>query len=565
MNKYLLLFSFLFLFGTTSAQETKMHEKTFYIDSAKKYYQQAELPIFIFISHSRTGAPTPLNPEQVGGKSGEWKEIKLDGHGKHYLKHSEEGRTEDKYAVYASIKFESAPKFVKGGVSYYGKGLMVPLSTKDEMSGVKEFYHSLNQASYSEYSTTMNANQEGEQEYKFYAVDNVGNAETPKGYKFTVDLTAPTTFHNVVGISKDRIISTNTKIYLTKEDKISGVAKTYYHFDDETDKFYKGGIIPFTYLSDGEHTLYYHSIDNVSNEEVVKKFPFYLDKTAPIMSSDVLGDKFIVNDQVYFSGRTKLKLTAVDNKSGVKEVLYSVDGSEFKKYDGPFYLPSEAGTHVIKYYALDNMSNEGAGKANTKYDEFKHSVNKVYVDLTGPTMSHKYTGPTFAKGDTIYLGPETKLQLKAYDPESGLQFISYSIDGATEETTYDTPFNITSSGTHIIKYFGYDNVNNRNVSEVSLVVDVDGPEIENIFSISPIGEKNGMDVYPSYVSIFLAAKDELTGADYISYTLNKNKEVPYGKAITGFKKNRNYTIKVRSLDKLGNESIQEFSFRTEKY
>ncbi len=262
---------------------------------------------------------------------------------------------------------------------------------------------------------------------------------------------------------------------------------------------------------------------------------------------------------------TKLKLTAVDNKSGVKEVLYSVDGSEFKKYDEPFYLPSEAGTHIIRYYALDNMSNEGAGRESVKYDEFKHSVSKVYVDLTGPTMSHNYTGPTFNKGDTIYLGPETKLELKAYDPESGLQFISYSIDGATEETTYENPFNITSSGTHTIRYFGYDNVNNRNVGEVSLVVDVDGPEIENIFSIAPIDEKNGVDVYPSYVSIFLAAKDKLTGADYISYTLNKDREIPYGKAISGFKKNKNYTIKVRSLDKLGNETIQEFSFRTGKY
>ncbi len=307
MNKSILFFSFLFLFGIASAQEMKTHEKTFYIDSAKKYYQQAKLPIYIFISHSKTGTPTALNPEQADGKSGEWKEIVLDGHGKHYLKHSEDGRTEDKYAIYAdgiapksSIKFESAPKFVKGGVFYYGKGLTIPLSTTDEMSGVKQLYHSLNQAAFSDYSTAMNANQEGEQEYKFYAVDNVGNAETPKAYKFTVDLTAPSTFHNVVGISEGKIISTNTKLYLTGEDKISGISKTYYHFDEEPDKVYKGGIIPFTYLADGEHTLYYHSIDNVSNEEIIQTFPFYLDKTAPIMSSDVLGDKFIVNDQVYF-------------------------------------------------------------------------------------------------------------------------------------------------------------------------------------------------------------------------------------------------------------------------
>ncbi len=130
MNRYILTLFFIVLFGSLSAQETKTHEKTFYIDSAKKYYQQAELPIYMFISHSKTGTPTALNPETADGKSGEWKEIILDGHGKHYLKHSEDGRTEDKYAIYAdaiapksSIRFESAPKFVKAGVSYYGKGL----------------------------------------------------------------------------------------------------------------------------------------------------------------------------------------------------------------------------------------------------------------------------------------------------------------------------------------------------------------------------------------------------------------------------------------------------------
>jgi hypothetical protein len=201
-----------------------------------------------------------------------------------------------------------------------------------------------------------------------------------------------------VGLAQGKVISSSTKIYFTPTDSISGVAKTFFRFDDEPPRLYTGGILDFNYLNDGEHTLYWYSMDNVRNNEPEQKFEFYLDKTAPIMSADVLGDKFIANDRVYFSGRTKLKLTAVDNKAGIKEVRYSIDGGEFRPYIDPFYLPSKSGIHIIRYYALDNMENEGAGARDAKFDEYKHNVSAVYVDLTGPALRHTYLGPKFQKG-----------------------------------------------------------------------------------------------------------------------------------------------------------------------
>lgn len=554
----------------SKAQTQLEHPKGSYVDSLNRYYQQAALPLYIFVATNPNEKPTQLVPNEDASM----KPIFLDGHGKHFLKHDDAlHNMADKFAIYADgiapvslSSFINAPVFNSGTRIFYGKNLNVSLSTKDEMSGVKDLYHSLNQSAYTKYTGSMNFDTEGENSYKFYAVDNVGNVEAPKVNNFIVDLSAPETFHNVVGIASNNIISTTTKIYLTLSDNLAGIAKTFYRLDDEADKTYPGsGLIPFTYLPDGDHTLTYYSIDNVSNRETAKQFQFYLDKSSPIMSADVLGDRFIVGDKVYFSGRTKLKLTAVDNKSGIKETMFSIDSEPFKQYEDPFYLPSKAGLHTIRYYAVDNMGNQGVGNTDARFDEYTHNVGQVYVDLTGPTMDNQFVGAKFQKGDTLYISSATKINLSAFDPESGLQKITYTIDGVGEETSFKEPFGIIKGGTHRVNYFGYDNVNNRNVRDIVFVVDNEGPEIFTTFSTNPVERYSDYDVYPSYINIFLAATDKETGYDEIRYSVNGSKELPYLGVLRGFDKNKEYTIGISAFDKLRNRSFKQVKFRTAKF
>lgn len=559
------------------AQEQQKHEKGAHVDSLNRYYQQADLPLYLFVSHSPDAKPTQLSEFNSKKQVNPVEPIYLDGHGEHHLTHRDavHGQAQQ-FTVYAdgiapksSIQFTTAPHYVGNGRHYYGKDLSVTLSTVDEMSGVAALFHSVNGEEYQSYSPSMGFKQEGDFQYKYYSVDNVGNVETINTDIFTVDLTAPKTYYNVVGVNKDGIISTSTKIYLTFEDNISGVATTYYKLDDGDYKPYRAETnIPFQQLEDGDHTLTFYSVDNVKNEEVAQSFDFYLDKTAPIMSADVLGDKFVVGDQVYFSGRTKLKLTAVDNKAGIKEVYYAIDGKEFQKYEDPFYLPSIAGEHVVRYYALDEMENRGAGNSDYAYDEYRHNVSKVYVDLTGPVMSFEYLGEQFLKGDTIYITGDTKIKLAADDPESGLQYISYQIDKKDGEENYNAPFIIPESGTHEVEYFGYDNVNNRNVDRFVMVVDNTPPEVEARFSVQPDASQatgDGIPVYPSYTTIYLSSTDELTGAEDIRYSINGGPERVYSKPITGLKKGQTFKLKIMSSDKLGNEKEEVVEFKTTDY
>jgi len=564
------IFIIILIITVAQAQQQRQHLKGQYIDSLGRFYMQAGLPVYVYVSNSPTDKPTQLNQAGKPTEKLTPKPIYLDGHGKHNLHHFDVNlQRPENFEIYAdgiapktSTEFNDAKSFEKDKI-FYGPGLIVKISATDEMSGVKQTYYSINKENYKEYKSDIKLDKEGTYTLATYTVDNVGNVEEPKIYEFVVDNTPPKTYYNIVGLAKNKIISTSTKIYLTHSDSISGVAKTYYHFDDEKDKLYNNNDIPFAYLDDGDHTLTFHSVDNVGNVEKETVFNFYFDKSAPIMSADVLGDRFIVNDKVYFSGRTKLKLTAVDNKAGVKQVLYTVDGGEYQTYQDPFYLPGTSGWHTIKYFALDNVGNEGAGKK--KYEEYRHNVGLVYVDLTGPSMNYKYDGPNFLKGDSMYINAKTKIVLSAQDDESGLQKITYSVDNETTENPYTKPFSVEKEGRHKVNEISYDNVNNRNVKPYEFVVDNQGPEIYIHYNIPPSHHTDSLDIYPSYLSIFLAATDYAVGGDKISYNINESKQTFYSDKIANFEKNKTYRILIEATDKLGNITKKTLKFRTDKY
>lgn len=551
-------------------------EKTSYVDTNNRYFHNLYLPVYLYLSFSADVPPTQISTKDAPNKKNPLAPFYFNKHGKHTINYftNEQDKSQtvdfvvyaDGYAPKTEIKFDGGVAYANKGKVYYPNNLAVNLFADDEMSGLSETFVSLNYADYTEYNGMMVFEKEGEYMLQYLSTDNVGNVEKSHSKTFAIDATAPNTYHNVVGVAEGNVISAKTKLYLTKEDNSSGVAQTFYQIDKNPWVSYTKGLIPLALLQDGDHVLRYYSIDNVQNKGVVNEYAFYLDKTSPIMAADIIGDKFIVNERVYFSGRTRMKLTAVDNKSGVKEVQYSIDNSKFQKYTDPFYLPSKAGLHDIKYYALDNMANQGVGsdEAGVDYEEYKHNSSVVYVDLLGPKLDFAYEGPKFKKGKNIYINKETKIRLIGFDNESGMKKLSYSLNDSKEEYDYSKPFEITTEGRITLNYFGYDNVNNRNIKKANFIVDNDGPQIIYTFSIAPTTEGEN-ELYPSYSIIYLAATDDYIGNDYITYSINGGIETPYKGGIKGFEKDKEYILTVKAVDKLGNKSIEEISFKTDKY
>ncbi len=470
----------------------------------------------------------------------------------------------DGSSPYTQRYFTHAPKGLNSKGIYYGVGLKISLKAHDKYSGVKKILYSLNNSEFEEYTDTLKTFTDGDYSLKYFAIDNVGNIEKLHEIQFTVDTRAPQTARRIVGeyIPELETLSERSKIELLPKDSSSEIKYTKYQIDNFPPKLYANTPISVKNLKNGYHNIKYFSVDKVDNIEDTITYKFYVDKVPPILTSDVLGDRYVVNDQVYFSGRTKFKLICVDNKSGVDSLKYSVDNQPYIDYKEAFYLPRIPGYHYVSYYAKDKFGNTTHADSweNTPYQTYGYNVEKIYIDLVGPNISAKFTGFYYFVNDTVLLGKDAGIVLQGYDRESGLQYLSWALDGEKEETKYTHPIKITTHGKHVLEYFGYDNVNNRNVGKLIFYADFVPPEIQFYYSVESIGTKKGLEKFPSNLKIYLSATDKQVGTKKIAYKLNDNDKKTYDKAITGFKKGSENTLTIYATDNLNNTSEKTIHF-----
>ena len=543
------------------------YDKKVYENGGNTYVQKS-LPVYLKFSTTPDGENIPLRSKQHPTDANP---MYLDTEGVNYIRSKWAVDPESKNAVspqrevmmelYAdgmapmtSRKFYGAPKYVAGGTTFYGKGLMISLSSKDAVSGVSETQYALG-GNYMKYASPISAGTEGAQTLFYYSADNVGNAEGTKSNDFTVDLTNPTSSHAVVGISyQGTILAPSTMFSLTSEDNLSGVNNTKYSFDEGANKRYSSKI-GMGSLADGEHTLYYFAEDNVENIAEKSSFTFYLDRIAPETAHEIVGDQY-KGKYLYVSPRTTVQLSATDNKAGVKNIYYRIDGKERFIFGEAFKMPNVAGLHTVKYDANDNVENLSG-----------NTFVPLYMDNNAPETGIFYGNPQFFDRDTLFIADRTPITLKPRDGESGVQKTMYAIDGAGN-LSYSEAFKIADEGFHTITFNSTDNVNNEEQVKTSTVfVDKTPPEIYSNFSIKPIGTKGGLNIYPNYVRMYLGATDAHTGTESVMYSIDDAPMTQYSSPRTldvselgRFKKNKKYVVRVVAKDKLGNESEQTFEF-----
>lgn len=453
------------------------------------------------------------------------------------------------------------------GRLYANSETKITLLATDAVSGVRRTHYSLDSTRFVEYTGSFSPEQEGNLTLYYCSEDQVGNREKMRTMPIVVDFTPPSSECVVVGVHLDRenTIAKSTTIYIEAEDKGAGLAATYYRIDSGAWQRYPArSKIPLETIADGRHTLSFYSEDLLGNREPEQHFAFFLDDTAPITISDILGDRFIVGDKTFFSGRTKLKITAVDNHAGVKEVLYSVNDGPFVPYTEPFYMPNEQGWHRVRYFSIDSMENRTTGDRLEKFYEYRMKVDRIYVDLTGPTISHSLQGPSFSRNDTVFVSPLTRVTLSGQDPESGLKRLAYSIDGDAWEKLYEAPFDLQGleSGEHGIEYFGYDNVENRNVGSFFFILDSDPPRVDYQLSVAPYKDGKGgagVPIFPVDSEVFLMAQDNMTGVKRLEYSLNGKPRTAYTKPFGGLERGKNRLL-VYVEDMVGNSAETMLTF-----
>jgi hypothetical protein len=299
----------------------------------------------------------------------------------------------------------------------------------------------------------------------------------------------------------------------------------------------------------------------VNNKEKVNTYAFYVDKTPPQVIEEILGKTFFANGKEFSAGTSKLKITSFDNKAGVKEIYYSINNAPYIKYEKPVVLAGYKGDVLIKSYAVDNVGNQSQSDISNSR---KHGIS--YIDLNGPWVGHSFNEPYFANRDTVFVNHKTNIILEAKDDESGIQKIEYQVD-SNELMKYNTPLILNKEGYHKISVYGYDNTENMTKQEFGVMVDTTGPEIFERFSSVAIGtvtsEGEKLNQYPASTVVFLSATDAKSGFEELWFELNGSPMQPYMRDIRGLIPGKKNTIKVKALDKLGNqtEKIIEFFIR----
>ena len=556
--------------AAASGQEQLQHQKKMYQAPDGKLYFNKALPIYLWMSNS----PDP-NSEKARLQSVESKAytnpMYFDTEGYNTLRSPSKVDTVTRktvqpvsdiiYEIYSDseaplpkAKLTNAKVYTSNSTTYTSGNIEMQISAVDIHSGLDKIFFSKNGAAFSPYTDILTIQEEQAHTIKYYAVDNVGNASASQEYRVTIDKTAPVTNLMLKGDSIPNVVSGRSSIAFKATDAGSGVKSIYYKMNEGAFVRYSAPV-QLINTKEAEYKLTYYAEDNVGNKESEHVYDLFVDRTPPMVIDELQGNTYLVNGKEYASGRTKMKLTAIDNKAGVKGIFYSTDGIKYDEYTQPFYLPNKTGGQGIVYYAADNVNNKSTASAQGQKNRI------MYMDLSGPMLNYSFIGATFRNRDTVFISGKTKISLKAPDAESGANKIMYS-ENAGAEQLYSAPFSVEKDGRYRITYTGYDMVQNTNTSDFGFIVDTQGPDIYERYSVEPVSQKNSVLVYPSHVVVFLSATDMDAGFAQLTYSVNGAPMKLYSGYISGFARNTKYEISIKSYDKLNNMKERKISFET---
>ena len=567
------------------------HQKRFYFSPDGRFFVPADMKLFLKVSSSpaanapsaflksrssmekhhdseKEATPLPFMFE----KGGQHKIVVLSGKGKNQKKklETEPGfgnnhQLKDLFYVILDNKpptssaiISSAPMITLKQAKVYGKPVQFRLKTADNASGLQGTFFSVDGTNFNEYLHPLTFSQEKHYDFRFYSADNVGNAEALKHVMFSIDLTPPSSSYKVSIDHNGNVLSPRTKLRLQSTDNNAGVSKIYYGFDTNKSKIARTHLvkkIALTHLKEGNHSFVYYAKDRVNNTENKKLYEFYLDKTPPAVTVSIQGDRIKGKRKTFVSKRTSIKINASDNKSGLKNVKYSLDLKKtWQLYRAPFSLPQKQGLYYLKYYANDIVNNK-----STIY------THALYQDLMPPETQYDFKGHHILTQNQTFVSSQTFILLKSSDKESGVQTTEYIIDNKKEER-FSKPIQLHGEGHHQLTYYSKDQVNNTEEKKTAAFIVYNIPPILfTQFSIGHIGTKTAKNVqevfkvYPSQTMMFLGATDQSVGLDRIEYKINNNPSKLFTSTLK-FDKTGEYNVLITAFDKLQNKKTKKYHF-----
>lgn len=172
------------------------------------------------------------------------------------------------------------------------------------------------------------------------------------------------------------------------------------------------------------------------------------DTTPPEVTAEVTGDQ---DEEGNYIGSATVKISAQDSGSGVDTVEYDLDEAGFEPYTEPLTI-NEPGDHTVHYRATDNAGNTSETGSVTFT-----VVEGDTEDTTPPEVTVQLTGSQDAQWNYV---DSATVALSAHDPDSGVHFLRYSLDGGSY-TAYGEPIVVNEPGEHTVLYHAVDHAGNR--------------------------------------------------------------------------------------------------------
>lgn len=446
-----------------------------------------------------------------------------------------------------------------------------------------------------DYTTTKTSTYttEGNYEITLEGVDKAGNVGAVQTITFSIDHTAPVisdiSYSDVYGLlaPKYGIIFSNQmiRVKFRVTDRVVGVEDSYVYvtLGEAKDRM---AAAPLYMARKGEQGYYYVYVpsdvmmteydgvitlwanDRIRNESDAQTIRLIqnTDKPEIVMDCDLDYTKWQSRDVTF---HTKV----ADNKSGLKEVTYSVDGKEVKKVEF---------TEFVKEYTYDLTATKTADKVSGYTVDIRVMNNngteseasrRVYIDKDAPAirLSGVQNGTHYNKTQTI----RAEVQDVSFKNTKTEYYVTRTIDGKTYTEKY-TPFTMRKYEDRCTRRFGKegryqvyavttDGAGNRTRSNtLRFVVDKTAPKL----AISGVesGSMNGDSVTLQFAltdSFYMTAdasiriEKTLDGQTTHSEVTSFPKKGKYSSLNRTFDEDGTYDITFTAKDRAGNVAKSE--------
>ena len=231
-------------------------------------------------------------------------------------------------------------------------------------------------------------------------------------------------------------------------------------------------------VADGAYTWSLRAIDAWANAALTRSGTFTVDGTAPVSRAV---PEATAGDNGWFASPVSVTLASKDALSGVRSIVWRIDGGTATRYDGPVRITGD-GTRTLEYRATDKAGVREAWKAI-----------ELRIDTQAPGVT---LVPSGTAGDTegTWRGPVT-IEAAITDATSGVRTRRFSVDGGDAATLPADPIKVKGDGSHTVAVTAVDKAGNRTSTAVDFVIDTKAPVItlpaatETVPTVTPNGDR----------------------------------------------------------------------------